>query len=433
MTGDSHKSKKLSCWVTALLVTGSVLLVVFIIIYFTIWHTPDRRAEADKVRKMVEEKIEKGMAVPPEQNAWTYYEEAIGKFKWQEDKSGKNEEELLNIFNSGITEKNADIVNQHIENNRESLELADKAFKTNHFQVIRDYKKGEWLGMGEQVPNGISLMDFVEFLCISGEYEALKGNRQQAAKYFMQALYLSKGTSRNGKFVYFSESLSTISLSKLRKLINSSENAIKCKYIIEEMERIDKIHPEAADIFNQEILSIHYFLVNMRKGTGSTSKHHPLTMPLHNREEKLLYNLILDMTATDLSNYRKTKKNFKIQQEKVSNFSLWTKLYSHRYPQLYEVYIRGRVEYGGTMLLAALKRYKAEKGEYPDGLSQLVPKYIKKLPYDLYSKDWKYIYKKDGDNILLYSIGEDLKDDGSKVESKEPDEPGDIVFTPVGI
>jgi hypothetical protein len=58
----------------------------------------------------------------------------------------------------------------------------------------------------------------------------------------------------------------------------------------------------------------------------------------------------------------------------------------------------------------ALAGYRAKFGSYPQGLSQLAPKYIPKVPRDLYSGH-SFRYFGDSDDFLLYSVGTNGQDD----------------------
>ena len=74
----------------------------------------------------------------------------------------------------------------------------------------------------------------------------------------------------------------------------------------------------------------------------------------------------------------------------------------------------------------ALRLYRLKHGEYPERLSQLVPDFLDKLPVDPFSgKD--YVYRKDGKGFIVYSLGENMKDDGGTEAPGKPDE-GDIVW-----
>jgi len=87
--------------------------------------------------------------------------------------------------------------------------------------------------------------------------------------------------------------------------------------------------------------------------------------------------------------------------------------------------------------VTALLRYQQDKGQYPQDLDKLVTAgYLKNLPMDCFS-DKPLVYKKTGDDFLLYSYGPDCIDDGGKPaynrEGKYqmwPNEDGDAIFWP---
>lgn len=61
----------------------------------------------------------------------------------------------------------------------------------------------------------------------------------------------------------------------------------------------------------------------------------------------------------------------------------------------------------------AIRAYKADRGAFPDNLTELVPSYLKQIPNDLYT-DQPPIYRREGEDFLLYSVGRDRKDEGGK-------------------
>jgi hypothetical protein len=65
-----------------------------------------------------------------------------------------------------------------------------------------------------------------------------------------------------------------------------------------------------------------------------------------------------------------------------------------------------------TLAAIALKRYQLRHGRLPTSLDALVPQFLPAAPYDPMSgKSLCYRLKPDG-SFLLYSVGEDGKDDG---------------------
>jgi hypothetical protein len=71
-------------------------------------------------------------------------------------------------------------------------------------------------------------------------------------------------------------------------------------------------------------------------------------------------------------------------------------------------------EIAGSRIALALTAYKARFGAYPASLAELRSKLGWEIPADLFSgKD--FIYKRQGSGFLLYSMGQNLKDDGARV------------------
>jgi hypothetical protein len=66
-------------------------------------------------------------------------------------------------------------------------------------------------------------------------------------------------------------------------------------------------------------------------------------------------------------------------------------------------------------LAAALAVYRAEHGAYPDKLEELVPSVLEAIPVDLHNAK-PFIYKREGDGYLLYSLGGNGTDDGGSHE-----------------
>lgn len=67
----------------------------------------------------------------------------------------------------------------------------------------------------------------------------------------------------------------------------------------------------------------------------------------------------------------------------------------------------------GDQIVAALEKYKAEQGSYPDVLSQLEPTYISHITPPHYGeRRWDYIHYCTNDSFGLAIWGRRLTDDG---------------------
>jgi hypothetical protein len=65
----------------------------------------------------------------------------------------------------------------------------------------------------------------------------------------------------------------------------------------------------------------------------------------------------------------------------------------------------------------AVRCYQSEQGSVPEGLEQLVPKYLQRVPIDPLSGH-SLVYRSQGTNWVLYSVGEDGVDDGGQRVSR---------------
>jgi hypothetical protein len=93
---------------------------------------------------------------------------------------------------------------------------------------------------------------------------------------------------------------------------------------------------------------------------------------------------------------------------------------------------RARVDLDSVIVILALLRYKADRGQLPETLDELVVAgYLQSVPRDPYGPG-ALTYRRQDDDFLLYSRGADLEDDGG-TPSKwgEGDQGGDQVFWPV--
>ncbi len=95
-----------------------------------------------------------------------------------------------------------------------------------------------------------------------------------------------------------------------------------------------------------------------------------------------------------------------------------------------QAYHRGmslaRIDLGRIAL--ALKAYKAQHGQYPQTLAQLQQTLTWQLPKDVFTGE-DFVYKREGDGFVIYSLGPDLDDDqGTEAEKPSPDADGDIAW-----
>ena len=76
------------------------------------------------------------------------------------------------------------------------------------------------------------------------------------------------------------------------------------------------------------------------------------------------------------------------------------------------------------MLIAelAVRAYVQDKGRPPERLDQLVPEYLKGVPQDPFGSQ-SLVYRPQGTNWLLYSVGLDGVDNGGVLKTNRGDPP----------
>ena len=98
------------------------------------------------------------------------------------------------------------------------------------------------------------------------------------------------------------------------------------------------------------------------------------------------------------------------------------------FAKILEDHARHEARVASARAAVALEIYRKRHGEYPDTLDALVPSILPEAPIDPFDgKPLRYVNS--DERVAVYSIGEDLQDDGG---SAEPDTYGDlpdIVFT----
>jgi len=108
-------------------------------------------------------------------------------------------------------------------------------------------------------------------------------------------------------------------------------------------------------------------------------------------------------------------KDFKKELGDVPRYCYLTRILV---PALNNAFVRqtqSEAQIRAAKLALALKIYKAKKGTYPLSLKALTPEILPQLPQDPFTgKD--YIYRREGEGFIVYSLGLNLKDDQGAFE-----------------
>jgi hypothetical protein len=88
-----------------------------------------------------------------------------------------------------------------------------------------------------------------------------------------------------------------------------------------------------------------------------------------------------------------------------------------------QAFLRNKGQLSCTIVALAGERHRHKTRHWPESLAELVPKYLHEVPTD--SCDAKPLrYRRLKDGVVIYSVGPDGKDDGGKIDWKNPYVPG---------
>jgi hypothetical protein len=125
----------------------------------------------------------------------------------------------------------------------------------------------------------------------------------------------------------------------------------------------------------------------------------------------------VDATRVTWAEVRQNENRFvRYQLSKGFNPLTWIMTRLQRWRSIQRAKMRDNRVIAHERLLAielALRCYDSEQGHAPTGLEQLVPNYIQRVPSDPFTGR-PLIYRPQGTNWLVYSVGEDGVDDGGK-------------------
>lgn len=408
-----------------------VFILAAVITFFAVWYVPDNSADVELIRKRTIKKLEKDTTIPKDRNGWFLYKEAIGKF---DNYLLKNHGKIpSNIDSEGLTNENTGAIVKYFEDNQEMIKLTDEAYMKIISQVPCDYKQG----LAGEVPNFLALREFAFLLAMGGDVLALEGRYLDASRLYQEALRLGVGVGHNGTLIMgmINNSLEGIAFRHLLSFINDNDlDAKTCRDIIDSIDITKLWRSSFLDFMDNEAVCIHYTFEMLKKGKldgQAQLKPRERAKWLMDREERMYENQYLKDRQNVLLQYRQACDALPDDPDKVfPKTSILAKIGYPNYKRAYKQDTYSRLQYRGVVWAAALKLYKIENGKYPDSLSQ-VDHYVNgEYEKDPYSPDGKLIYKKDGENVILYSIGPDLKDDNGtpRVQVKDLDAPGDVVF-----
>ncbi len=109
----------------------------------------------------------------------------------------------------------------------------------------------------------------------------------------------------------------------------------------------------------------------------------------------------------------KAVKEIVARQAKISKIHILHNELTPALSRCIEVDLRNNAHLRAAQAAVAVERYRLAKGKLPDQLSELVPEYLEVVPADPFDGN-EIKYKQLSTGYVVYSIGQDLSDDGGR-------------------
>ena len=432
--------RKLVKWVVLGLVLGVVLLIVSLAhLYINVM--PEKQLEREFARMRARgEPVTLEEAAPPEipdaENAALLYEQAFSFYHT----AGRDEEvKLGEIAGKDLaewTEEETEVIKEDLEKNQECLRLIVEAASFEKCRFDLDYAASHAI----RLPHLSKMRNCARLLARDALLKAREGKTDEALESVRAGLRIGNAfldepilTSQLVRIAIGSlmftasqrildeDDASPAILKRLLEELDIAEGRAALARALQgercfQIDMYEKVIKDPALLAQMGLPGARPYSPSSRKAFGII---YSLGRPLFRRDEIFALSIMRRMTDLSKLPYYKAKADLdKLEQDMQSPpfyRLLSTMLLPSTRSHLQEA--RNEVKIGLAQLALALKIYKAEEGKYPDSLSELVPDILQELPQDPFTgKD--FVYKREGEGFLVYSLGENETDEGGKWDDK---------------
>lgn len=370
------------------------------------------------------QELDQSYSIPDNvENAADFILEAISQYQEPND---SNVLKVTNLISSDVVQ---DETMKHaiayLNDNKKSLDLLQKAATLKYCRYPIN------LNIGQQ-PKLIDIQKMVKLLCVEAVVHAENGNSEASAKSLVNSFNIADSLSnvpinicQLGRIVYQESNLST--LENILNTINFTDEQLKqLGKAIEDKERVSGL---SYGLVGQLCESINVFkeleASNNILGVNATFKDKLFYSTYRSvgliESDGIMYldliNKYIEVGKLPLEERLEAAKKIQNEVNNISSIHIQLKRSVPNYIQPLSRELAYISKLRAAQTAIAVQRYRLKNEKLPDLLSSLVPEYFESVPLDPF--DGKELrYKKLDSGFVVYSIGEDLTDDGGKEELK---------------
>lgn len=405
----------------------TLIAMVAVIFFYMFFSVRNDAPGADTALQGIKNRLDRSIKFPKVQNGWYDFEKAAAKFK-SFDRVFHNRKKIL----------------------KHKVDILRYETDPKHYKTVEKWRSAN-KGLVERIKKGINKKCFYmpfspegtcdticyrmfpsieSYLLTLGHYEKSKRNAGKALEYYIAPFKMRVLMGKNHGFwgMHYAIAYHRMTIGRILFIYRTEKNNTEnYRFVTRELDWILRRCPPFLQLFDTE-----FYIFDNR---FDYLTNHP-SQKMDFTDRRVAYK------------NRQAYRNWYLKKRK-SLTGIYSHDVSYLYPDKDLSYIdipSGAVgketcdyrallkEYSfflanlrGLLILSALKWYKSEKGVYPKTLSDLTPKYLKKIPKDPYTGN-NFIYKTKKGKITLYAIGPDLMDSNASKTISDYNDFGDVVI-----
>lgn len=277
----------------------------------------------------------------------------------------------------------------------------------------------------------LTILRAAQLLILEGQIHETNADFANAAKSYLQTLQFSRQTIRGRPLIgiIYGEAMERNgrhNLNAIRPKLNLNQTLT----VLHDLQRTETQDYTYADALRSEKAFGQMGLLEEMKKPGwrlrwpeeeefDLSEQPPVTLltkiklwQFSNQTILAEYNAYMDNLIEQAKQDYAQQKVIPLPKNPVVN--RWALDFTHTQKQSRTNSLSNRIGNDFLLITFALHAYQLENKEFPTTLSQLVPKYLSKVPTDAFAPSRQLKYQRRGQKYLLYSIGPDGIDDKGK-------------------
>ncbi|NOX97582.1 MAG: hypothetical protein GXO98_05940 [Nitrospirae bacterium] len=379
--------------------------------------------------------------VPDEENAALLYRKAFTLMVREKSEEEKKAYKALVSFSQkpiNWSEENVSTIRSFLRKNESALNLVRQATRRDKCRFPLEYKKGYDLPL----PHLKKMRELARLLALEAGLQSREGQTDESLKTIQVGLRMGKSLFTEPILISQLVRMSIYStmLKEMEMLLdrNNETRPAIYKALIKELDDLEGHPAFTRSLEGERAMGLWAFAMIrkepslVRESFGDEGLSYRLygsylLRPILKIDEVYYLRMMERLIALSRLPYYQAivkVRNFDKELKSVPRYCFLTGRILPSLGKAFVVQARSEARIRAGKLALALKIYKAGKGIYPPDLKALTPEILPRLPKDPFTgKD--YIYKREGEGFIVYSVGDNLKDDKGAFNPKRWEE-GDI-------